>query len=159
MKQITNEELTAIRERAEKATAKPWSVVTDELGGQAMTVIDGDNWDVIRRPYVGKDNAIFIANARQDIPKLLAEIERLKSELSSLCPIGDLDVVTTLQVEKRYLTEVIAEKDAEIERLREKIEEAESLLSDAQSLMGNVHCYDTDEYRAISGYFYGGEDE
>src|SRR5690625_4778155 len=80
-KRLTDEELQAIRERAEKASAKPWSVVTDELGGQAMAVIDGDNWDAIRRPYVGKDNATFIANAREDIPKLLAEIERLRGRL------------------------------------------------------------------------------
>lgn len=80
-KRLTDEELQAIRERVEKASAKPWVVVTDELGGQAKAVIDGDNWDVIRRPYVGKDNATFIAHARQDIPKLLAEIDYAKELL------------------------------------------------------------------------------
>src|SRR5690625_569283 len=80
-KRLTDEELQAIRERAEKATEAPWVVVTDELGGQAKAVIDGDNWDVIRRPYVGKDNAAFIAHAREDIPKLLAEIDYAKELL------------------------------------------------------------------------------
>ena len=83
-KRLTDEELQEIRERVEKASAKPWAVVTDELGGQAKAVIDGDNWDIIRRPYVGKDNAAFIAHARQDIPKLLAEIERLEAENKAL---------------------------------------------------------------------------
>lgn len=47
----------------------------------------------------------------------------------------------------------------EIERLQAEISEADSLLSDAHDLMGNVHCYDTDEYRAISRYFNGGDDD
>src|SRR5690625_2497077 len=117
MKQITNEELTAIRERAEKATAKPWSVVTDELGGQAMTVIDGDNWDVIRRPYVGKDNAIFIANARQDIPKLLAEIDRLNRLYCELKEIAHNIEVDRNETAAEY-REYYEKSEAEIERLK-----------------------------------------
>src|SRR5690625_3087732 len=122
MKQITNEELTAIRERAEKATAKPWSVVTDELGGQAMTVIDGDNWDVIRRPYVGKDNAIFIANARQDIPKLLAEIDRLNRLYCELKEIAHNIEVVRNETAAEY-REYYEKSEAEIDRLKEMLTE------------------------------------
>src|SRR5690625_2280329 len=117
MKQITNEELTAIRERAEKATAKPWSVVTDELGGQAMTVIDGDNWDVIRRPYVGKDNAIFIANARQDIPKWLAEIDRLNRLYCELKEIAHNIEVNRNETAAEY-REYYEKSEAEIECMK-----------------------------------------
>lgn len=47
----------------------------------------------------------------------------------------------------------------EIEELQGKLSEAESLLYDSQSLMGNVHCYDTDVYRSITEYFGEGDDE
>lgn len=55
---ITQEELTEIRDRAEKATEGPWSEY------------------VIQFACVEED-ADFIAHAREDIPKLLAEIERM----------------------------------------------------------------------------------
>jgi hypothetical protein len=67
---LTNEELAAIRERAEKATPGPW--------------IDNGNEIVAEcKPNLGIAGAIsdedaeFIAHARTDIPKLIAEVERL----------------------------------------------------------------------------------
>lgn len=47
----------------------------------------------------------------------------------------------------------------EIEQLQTQISEADSLLSGAHDLMDNVHCYDTDEYHAISRYFNGDDSE
>lgn len=47
----------------------------------------------------------------------------------------------------------------EIEELREKLSEAESLLSEAQDVLDNVHCYDTDIYHAITRYFDGDDSE
>ena len=43
----------------------------------------------------------------------------------------------------------------EIDRLQAKLNVVESLLSDAQGVMDDVHCYDTDTYHAISRYFDG----
>lgn len=90
---MTNEELRQIRERAEKATAGPW-----EVGAEVDGVYAGMN-TVVRatkphtrwatrivsvgqtRKHIKEDseaNAEFIAHAREDIPKLLAEIERYR---------------------------------------------------------------------------------
>lgn len=57
----------------------------------------------------------------EDIPKLVSELERLRDENSRLCPIGDLDIITSLQTDKAYLNDIIKEKDAEIERLNRKL--------------------------------------
>lgn len=54
----------------------------------------------------------------EDVPALLAEVERLRNENSLLCPIGDLDVITSLRTEKSMYMEHIAELEAEVERLR-----------------------------------------
>ncbi|UGO46179.1 hypothetical protein PQE74_gp096 [Bacillus phage vB_BanS_Chewbecca] len=40
----------------------------------------------------------------------------------------------------------------------DRLSEAESLLSEAHDLMDDVHCYDTDTYRAITKYFYGDDE-
>lgn len=37
------------------------------------------------------------------------EIERLRAEISALCPIGDFDVITSLRAEKAHMTEIIEE--------------------------------------------------
>src|SRR5690625_3404239 len=113
-KRLTNEEITVIRERADKAVYAPWRIGKQSPNGLYNV---GSTDGLLTAQTTNEANAAFIAHARQDIPKLLAEIERL----------------------------------------REKLGEADSLLSDAQSLMGKVHCYDTDEYRAIWGYFDGGD--
>lgn len=55
-----------------------------------------------------------------DVPKLLVEIDSLRAENSRLCPIGDMDTISTLQTDISYRDEVIAEQKAEIERLKQK---------------------------------------
>ena len=47
----------------------------------------------------------------------------------------------------------------EIERLRNRLSECESLLSEAHDVMDDVHLYDTELYEEITRYFYGGDDE
>lgn len=80
---LTKEELESIRKRAEAATPGPWFWLDD---GRLYS--DGAD-KVIGEVIEGKDetwfdlfdaNAEFIAHAREDIPKLLAEIERLQQE-------------------------------------------------------------------------------
>lgn len=70
---MTNEELRQIRERAEKATAGPWNTAytTDD-------VFVLDEADIVLCASGRKEDAEFIAHAREDIPKLLAEIDWLK---------------------------------------------------------------------------------
>lgn len=86
IKQLTNEELAQIRERVEKATKGPWETSTSGDGIKAGKYHIG----VISKPHYfpyglgTKEDATFIAHAREDIPKLLAEVERLKSVVSEI---------------------------------------------------------------------------
>ncbi|MEH7521745.1 hypothetical protein V7149_00460 [Bacillus sp. JJ1503] len=80
MKRLTNEQLDAIRERVEKATSGPWFV---KYGLDSAEVFVGDKrWIVAEIPKVS--NAEFIAHAREDVPKLIAEIERLNEAIQQL---------------------------------------------------------------------------
>jgi hypothetical protein len=89
-------DLDAIRARANAATKGPWETHHEGtyVGG---LVIDGE-WDWIigdlqvddgqdQEDYRGekiKENCIFVANARQDIPALCDEIESLRERVKEL---------------------------------------------------------------------------
>lgn len=72
---LTRQEIEAIRERCDKATAGIWDSLDDTF------VIEGDG--LIMGDLVAKceriEDADFIANARQDIPRLLEYIEMLEA--------------------------------------------------------------------------------
>ena len=88
------ERLEQIKERAEKAVAGPWTV-ENPMDSPAV-IANGHkqayDWDFIAHIETGKAkhsvkadrNASFIAHARQDIPDLLAEIERLTTRITAL---------------------------------------------------------------------------
>lgn len=75
---LTEKELNEIRQRCEKAAGAPWKSFIegrDHLCGSDFIQTQGEDIELIGASEADKD---FIANARQDIPKLLAEIDRLK---------------------------------------------------------------------------------
>ena len=78
---MTDEELAAIRARCEAATAGPWEWADS---GLELCQADPGTKSIVR---MGLDDtlwiysladAVFITCAREDMPKLLAEIDRLK---------------------------------------------------------------------------------
>lgn len=71
MTRLTQEELAEIRKRTEASTPGPWkeSKLYIEFGDSSERLADVCN----------RIDAEFIAHAREDVPKLLAEIERLQS--------------------------------------------------------------------------------
>lgn len=88
---MTDEELQAIRERVEKATAGPWKphVVTccglhyDHPGGGQHTNVSC-SWatgPVARSGVHAHADAAFISCARADIPALLSEVDGLRAAL------------------------------------------------------------------------------
>lgn len=85
---ITDEELASIKERCEKTTAGPWTSYfegRDHVSGSNFIMTGeganrGDDIELIGAKIEDQD---FIAHARQDIPKLLGEIERLKMLIQS----------------------------------------------------------------------------
>lgn len=83
-------DLEAIRQRVESSTPGPWLAVEGALGDPAN---GPDHIRVLQAPHVdahsallrmdghdqqGSDDATFIAHAREDVPALLAEVERLR---------------------------------------------------------------------------------
>ena len=84
---MTDAELAAIESRANAATAGPW-----ELAGCCISKWT-DAGDPEMRIYDegghSQADAAFIAAAREDVPKLLAEVRRLREELKT-CRYGVL---------------------------------------------------------------------
>ena len=82
-KRLSDERLAEIRERAEKATKGPWHhhiTGTHDDPDYSITQTNHVTRDVWTIPHK-LDDIPFIANARQDIPDLLAEIDRLRLAL------------------------------------------------------------------------------
>jgi hypothetical protein len=85
---LSDERLREIRERAEKAGFSPWSFEPGHVGTTSECLYIGNrSYNTAMVPGYADHpgniaNASFIAHARQDIPDLLAEIDRLKAELN-----------------------------------------------------------------------------
>jgi len=77
---MTDDELKAIKARAEAATPGPWATV---LGRYVLSRADAfkgqPDWPLM--PKTAED-ATFIAHARMDMPALVAEVERLRDALN-----------------------------------------------------------------------------
>lgn len=69
---LTQAQIEGIRKRTEDATPGPWDVKTTEFLTLEDYKIEGVTLSVFE-----KEDAEFIANARQDIPALLAHIAEL----------------------------------------------------------------------------------
>ena len=82
---LTENDIQEIRSRCEAATPGPWRSYIegrDHTSGSdfIMTSIVDDRGESIELTGATIADHDFIAHARQDIPKLLEEIERLKAE-------------------------------------------------------------------------------
>ena len=87
---LGTERLSAIERRASAATEGPWTVETFGDGEVSLIAgLDADHpvlsaWGYDAGLLLEKDDAEFIANARLDVPALLAEVERLQVENQEL---------------------------------------------------------------------------
>ncbi|UTR05203.1 hypothetical protein MM326_13935 [Alkalihalobacillus sp. LMS6] len=112
MKRLKDEELTAIRERCEKATAGPWDICDGtsvyEVGEK---VFFAEVCETVRPP-----DANFVSHVREDVPRLLAEIEDLKSKVLVLRAHISANGAEARHTEKvvRALTEKLREIDAHV---------------------------------------------
>lgn len=79
--------LDAIAKRAAKATPGPWKTGDRFLNGSlgsAVAVLSGKLPAIELDPNRnGRNDAAFIAHARQDIPALVAEVVRLRAALEA----------------------------------------------------------------------------
>lgn len=167
-KRLTNEELAQIKERAEKATSAPWKIGAS--ANEVVSVRRPRRKPIITRPDAdGINDAAFIVNAREDIPKLMAEIESLQSELA-----GDGLLTLTEQVDhareeirrldglvghyKGYadrFSDDIPEYKAEIERLNAKIGE----LQEDNEVYADIIDDQYEQLADILDIINGGDDE
>ena len=86
---LTKEYLEAVRRRCREATEGPWTSFIegrDQALGGASFIMRGKDQDKDDLYLDGGTVADydFVANARQDIPLLIDEIERLQAELNLL---------------------------------------------------------------------------
>jgi hypothetical protein len=90
---LTDNDLDEIEQRATAATPGPWEAFIEErhaIGGDNFIRtggLDDNQPDMYVSQYLGTTSIKvpaadldFIANARQDIPRLVAEIRRLRSQ-------------------------------------------------------------------------------
>lgn len=83
---LTNEELQAIKERAEKATPGPWNAVPIVDSYEYVVVGDNKRESVTSEVYE-RDDAIFIEYAREDVPKLVEALLQERAEVERLAEI------------------------------------------------------------------------
>lgn len=76
---MKTERLNAIKERVKNTTNGPWKMRTDSNGDY---MVIGDNPIPPIATYLFDYDAEFIAHAREDVPALVAEVERLREALS-----------------------------------------------------------------------------
>ncbi|MEG0470753.1 MAG: hypothetical protein RR588_00305 [Solibacillus sp.] len=82
------EQLQAIKERVEKATPGPWAFDKgkkermDRRPAVIEVFVQEENEWFISGDISDLKDAEFIAHAREDVPALIAEVERLKKALS-----------------------------------------------------------------------------
>lgn len=97
---LTQAELNAIKERAEKATPGPWSFdgdFTARINGMLEPVIYAGYGEL----FVRDEDIDFITSAHTDITKLAAEVERLKSAIAEA--ISDIETISPNEAKKTLL--------------------------------------------------------
>jgi hypothetical protein len=100
---LTQADLNAIKERAEKATPGPWSFdgdFTARINGMLEPVIYAGYGEL----FVRDEDIDFITSAHTDITKLAAEVERLENAIAEA--ISDIETISPNEA-KKTLLEVI----------------------------------------------------
>ena len=106
MNRLTSEELQAIRARAERASKGRWNVnVSVDYCDNCKNGYEIVQSELFLAPIVAElndaDNAVFIAHAREDVPKLVAEVERLREAIIEA--IADIETTSPHEAKKTLL--------------------------------------------------------
>ena len=102
---MNEQRLQEIKKRADRATTGPWFCSWSTFEEFAKVNIEG----FCITDELNDFDAEFIAHAREDVPALVVEIDRLQN------------TIALHEVNKRNLDAMIEQKDAEIERLHQEI--------------------------------------
>lgn len=124
---VSGTDLDAIRERAEEATLGPWELERREPymdGRSAYAMRRAGRPGVMLTCAAFPADAEFIAHAREDVPVLLAEVERLRQEMIRRDD-ARRDSLAEVERLRRDNDNLDGENDdiqAEVERLRAEVE-------------------------------------
>jgi len=126
---LTQEQIEEIRKRAEAATPGPWFREYGDVKTNGVTDRKYDEAETIAEMYHDDDDAEFIAKARQDIPALLAHIERLDAYIVHLGEQveSDKEVKFGYYNENKMFKQIIAELQAKNDKLETAIQDALSV--------------------------------
>ncbi len=91
---MNQEQLNAIKERVAKATSGPWEYDNEERG-----IWNNCGFNYLGTVTLSHIDADFIANAREDVPALIAEVERLNKELNK-SKVEQMDLLTDKAFER-----------------------------------------------------------
>jgi hypothetical protein len=86
---MSADELAEIRTRCRNATPGKWAIVNDAdtTCDELICLMNHEDlgiaapYDCVRPVWCSRDDAIFIAHSRQDVPRLLNEVLRLRASL------------------------------------------------------------------------------
>jgi len=139
---MTKEELDAMQARADAATKGPWVTVVDSIETEWERSPHGPDRIVDRFADTRDSDLSFIANARVDVPRLIAAVlelqatvERQAAELLAV----DTSLGLPTMSERRSRGQIVA-------ALREAIDEASRMGADGRSENGCPACLGRDDY-------------
>ncbi len=126
-------DLQAIKALADAATPGPWEEVA-ESGEWWITGPDIENGFVINTTRgITQANADFIAAAREAVPALLAEVERLTAEVGEMDALAD---EMTSRIE--YMGTDLSVAKSQRDEARREVERLTALLSDYASKVAKL---------------------
>lgn len=99
---MDQERLNAIKERVAKAASGPWQYDEEERG-----IWNKDGFNYLGTVTLSHNDAKFIAHTREDVPALVAEVERLKNQpiIKHICNasfVGEYPLSAILETEKPF---------------------------------------------------------
>jgi hypothetical protein len=127
---LNDTRLAEIAARVEAASKGPWTVCEDY-----SDVLDGDGHQIIS--HFHDPDGQFTAHARQDVPALLAEVERLKAELARSREDAAFMERNTLPELRR----TVEHHQAGEQRWRERAEKAEARPSRFHATPAQIDAY------------------
>lgn len=129
---MNQEQLNAIKERVAKATFGPWEYDNEERG-----IWNSGGFNYLGTVTLSHIDAEFIANAREDVPALVAEVERLQAVYKEAVEAVDWRIKLISQ-----LTEQSAKYLDEIERLRAELSDIIAVATEEASSISHDNGYD-----------------
>lgn len=80
---MTESDLDLIAERCDAATRGPWQAFVEGRDHESGSSFIGTSGHDIELSGASEEDYDFIANAKQDVPRLIEEVRRLRAQLAA----------------------------------------------------------------------------